>query len=139
MEKKMTPEEQKNNFLATAKGIKVVNYARQWFDDFNSSKLEYDYLVTFYKMWVDDYEQYIATNIYNYEELFWFWFRKRYDRLMTEKQIGIDLELARKQMLELDAANPLNWFGNIFDSIGDYAKYILLAGLGIIVYKVVKK
>lgn len=135
----MTPEEQKDNFLNTAKGIKAVNYARQWFDDFNSSKLEYDYLVTFYKMWVDDYERYIATDIYSYEEMFWFWFRKRYDRLMTEKQIGIDLELAKKELAELDAANPLNFVANVFSSVGDYVKYILLAGLGLIVYKVVKK
>lgn len=135
----MTIEEEKEKFLATAKGMKAVDYARRWFDDFNTSKLEYEYLVFFFKQRIDDYEQYIATDVNSYEELFWYWFRKRYDRIMTEKQIGIDVELARKEMAELDAANPLNWFGNIFGSIGDYAKYILLAGLGFIVYKVVKK
>lgn len=58
---------------------------------------------------------------------------------MTEKQIGIDLIEARKQLAALDAANPLNMLSDFFSSLLTNGKYILIGGFALYVFFKIKK
>ncbi len=126
----MTLQEQKNIFLRTPKGIKAVTYARKWFDDFVNSKLEPNYLQIFYAS--EKYNNFVPVeaekDFNDYELMFWFWFYERYRRVLNEQQIGLDIKRYEAEMREIEAANPLNWFGWLPGLI-KYAPYVAIGGL----------
>lgn len=142
----MTLQQQKNNFLETDKGIKVVAFARKWFSDFNSFKLEPAFLQAFYaneKYGIDGYEAAsipmdAEQEMNDYEVIFWFWFNKRYDRLETEHQIYEDNIKYEAEIKEIEASNPLNWF-DWLPSLIKYAPYVAGGILILYVYRTFKK
>ena len=137
----MTLTEQQAAFFKTTKGSKALAYARKWFNDFSDLKLQPAYLQIFYSQ--EKYNDIVPVNaeseLTDYELMFWFWFYKRYERLMNEKQIGIDLIEARKQLAALDAANPLNMVSDFFSSLLTNGKYILIGGFALYVFFKIKK
>ncbi|NMB82701.1 MAG: hypothetical protein GYA14_12880 [Ignavibacteria bacterium] len=136
----MNLEQEKNIFLNSTKAIKAVNYAKKWFNDYNSSKLTPYYLTTFYNNEMlyrkEEPETYILNS---YEALFWFWFKNRYERLMNEQklaQANIEYETLIK---EIEQNNIFNVVGNLFTSVIKYTPYLIIGGLLIYGISVLKK
>lgn len=130
----MTIQQQKINFLNSAKGKKAVAYCNQLFADFVPNKLEPGFLQWFYadfngfgEAWPVKEEKKFS----DYELLFWFWFYKRLDRAQREHEIYLDNIAYEKLKKELESENPLNSIPDFISGLFKDAKTILLVGGGL--------
>jgi hypothetical protein len=136
----MSLDEQKKIFLKTAKAIKAVAYSYKWFSDFNNTKLEALYLLLFYQDSIvnsngdEQFNDYIEES---YEALFWYWFNKRYERLMNEKYIAEANAEYEALIKELEDENIFDWLG--LGAVQDWIPWILAGVIGIIFIKAFKQ